>query len=340
MIAAYFLITAAVERADQAAKEAAKEEKVELFNGKNMKLAKWEYEGETVTFDVSGTTWTPKGVYNFPLDTTYSDAMKEAVKNVNSVRWLEDVTDLSEYGLEGGQVIKLHLESEKDKADFTIGSYNASTQKCYVMKDGDDRVYLVSENLRKAFEHHLLDMAVLEEITQPANVFAFKVEVGDKSLCLESVEQFDAISSSGTAKFKWYERPNGDVGKEDAAGEEADEATVAALQKAVEQFVGAMAWKGMADTDLKNSEMETYGLKTPSCRLTLYYRETVSVSTGKFNEDGSAINEDVEFVTPITYTFGNKVDDAYYAISSEVEKCYFVDQAVVKYILDTAEYLK
>ena len=107
----------------------------------------------------------------------------------------------------------------------------------------------------------------------------------------------------------------------------------------MEEFLDGIVWAQCADIELRDDDYATYGLDTPTCTLELYYKETVNTSTGEFNEDGSAIMEPVEYDLTYSFMFGSLTGSYYYATSSETNRCYLVDQSVVKTLLALEEYL-
>ena len=332
----YFVITAAVKKADEKAGGSTGEQRIELLDSGKLKSVTWEYDGDRNTFDVSGSTWILRGKTSFPLDTSFVDAMKEAVKNLYSVKWIDDVTDYSMYGLTDN-VCTLIVETENGKTEFTVGGLNAATKKCYLTVSGDDTVYLVNESVRKAFSHTLLQIAEIEEIPKLSNVFGFILRIGDKSIAIESVEVQSAISTSGGTTSKWEVDLDGVIGGE--LQKDADEETVDHLRAGIEKFVSNIVWKECVDIELKKNEPELYGLDKPYCELELFYTEMGKISTGEYNEDGSAIMKEVEYRLSKTFSFGNKLEDCYYATASDTMRCYLVDQATVKYLLDLEKYI-
>ena len=140
--------------------------------------------------------------------------MAEAVEEITSVRTLSDVTDYSQYGLETRACV-IVLKDDDGTVTVTVGDVNPATGKCYVTIGDDPNVYLASGSLRNAFSHTLMQLAQVEEITQPTDVHGFKISVGDKSVCVQSVEQGSAISTGDDTVYEWVRKLDGYGGSEE-----------------------------------------------------------------------------------------------------------------------------
>ncbi len=111
------------------------------------------------------------------------------------------------------------------------------------------------------------------------------------------------------------------------------------IQKALETFLNNIVWAECADIELREKEYFDYGLDSPSCVVEFYYHETDKISSGKFNEDGSAILEEVVYDLVKTFTFGSLADGYYFSKSSDTIRCYLTEQQIVQPILDLKPYL-
>jgi hypothetical protein len=337
VVAAYFIVTKLVERADRLASAGKNEDaEIVLFDDSDT-LSKviWTFAGETHSFTVNAGTWIFAENLSYPFDKTAIDAMADAVKKIKSSRTLENVTDLEQYGL-GDGACELSLKSKSGTLNLRIGNINETNKKCYVLIEGDPKVYMVSEALRNAFAKTPLQMVQIEEITKPEEVYGFRIDVGSKSICVESVAVNSAISADGKADMKWVRKVDGRGGsiEEDISADK-----VAVMQKALENFINNIVWFECTDVDLREKEYSDYGLDSPTCVVEFFYRETANVSSGKFNEDGSAIMETVVYDMSKTFTIGSLEDVYYYATSNDTNRCYLVEQYIVQPILGLETYL-
>lgn len=118
------------------------------------------------TFEKDDDSWVKKDETDFPVNQTTLDSAASAIASVDSDRVLEDVDDLSEYGLDSpSNTIKIVTKSdEEDGDDITttlyVGDENSSTSQYYVRKDDDEKtVYLIDSSCVEPFAKSLNDYA-------------------------------------------------------------------------------------------------------------------------------------------------------------------------------------
>ena len=74
----------------------------------------WQYEEETISLEKDQeNNWTYPADAAFPLDQSYPDAMVQALKEIQAAKTIENVEDLSEYGLENA-VCSITVQGEKE----------------------------------------------------------------------------------------------------------------------------------------------------------------------------------------------------------------------------------
>ena len=74
----------------------------------------WQYEEETISLEKDQeNNWTYPADAAFPLDQSYPDAMVQALKEIQAAKTIENVEDLSEYGLEDA-VCSITVQGEKE----------------------------------------------------------------------------------------------------------------------------------------------------------------------------------------------------------------------------------
>ncbi len=84
--------------------------------------------------------WTYPADAAFPLDQSYPDAMVQALKEIQAAKTIENVEDLSEYGLENA-VCSITVQGEKEY-QLAIGEETGLGGQRY-LSIGDGNVYLV-----------------------------------------------------------------------------------------------------------------------------------------------------------------------------------------------------
>lgn len=228
----------------------------------NIKSLDFMVDDTETTFEKDDDSWVKKDETDFPVNQTTLDSAASAIASVDSDRVLEDVDDLSEYGLDSpSNTIKIVTKSdEEDGDDITttlyVGDENSSTSQYYVRKDDDEKtVYLIDSSCVEPFAKSLNDYAQMEDFPAISNTDTItKISVdGDNSYELSKDEDTSTWSVKGS---------------EDE--EKADSATVSSL---VSSF-GSMAYSSLAD--YKCDDKSKYGLDKPYATITVDYQEEVA----------------------------------------------------------------
>ena len=244
------------------------------------------------TFEKDDDSWVKKDETDFPVNQTTLDSAASAIASVDSDRVLEDVDDLSEYGLDSpSNTIKIVTKSdEEDGDDITttlyVGDENSSTSQYYVRKDDDEKtVYLIDSSCVEPFAKSLNDYAQMEDFPAISNTDTItKISVdGDNSYELSKDEDTSTWSVKGS---------------EDE--EKADSATVSSL---VSSF-GSMAYSSLAD--YKCDDKSKYGLDKPYATITVDYQEEVAEQD---TESDESVNETTDETSEAEDTDGEEAED-------------------------------
>lgn len=261
---AYAGVKTYVAHQDQKESEEDSEESTTVFTAStdNIKSLDFMVDDTETTFEKDDDSWVKKDETDFPVNQTTLDSAASAIASVDSDRVLEDVDDLSEYGLDSpSNTIKIVTKSdEEDGDDITttlyVGDENSSTSQYYVRKDDDEKtVYLIDSSCVEPFTKSLNDYAQMEDFPAISNTDTItKISVdGDNSYELSKDEDTSTWSVKGS---------------EDE--EKADSATVSSL---VSSF-GSMAYSSLAD--YKCDDKSKYGLDKPYATITVDYQEEVA----------------------------------------------------------------
>ena len=261
---AYAGVKTYVAHQDQKESEEDSEESTTVFTAStdNIKSLDFMVDDTKTTFEKDDDSWVKKDETDFPVNQTTLDSAASAIASVDSDRVLEDVDDLSEYGLDSpSNTIKIVTKSdEEDGDDITttlyVGDENSSTSQYYVRKDDDEKtVYLIDSSCVEPFTKSLNDYAQMEDFPAISNTDTItKISVdGDNSYELSKDEDTSTWSVKGS---------------EDE--EKADSATVSSL---VSSF-GSMAYSSLAD--YKCDDKSKYGLDKPYATITVDYQEEVA----------------------------------------------------------------
>ena len=261
---AYACVKTYVAHQEQKESEEDSEESTTVFTAStdNIKSLDFMVDDTKTTFEKDDDSWVKKDETDFPVNQTTLDSAASAIASVDSDRVLEDVDDLSEYGLDSpSNTIKIVTKSdEEDGDDITttlyVGDENSSTSQYYVRKDDDEKtVYLIDSSCVEPFTKSLNDYAQMDDFPAISNTDTItKISVdGDNSYELSKDEDTSTWSVKGS---------------EDE--EKADSATVSSL---VSSF-GSMAYSSLAD--YKCDDKSKYGLDKPYATITVDYQEEVA----------------------------------------------------------------
>ena len=273
---AYAGVKTYVAHQEQKESEEDSEESTTVFTAStdNIKSLDFMVDDTKTTFEKDDDSWVKKDETDFPVNQTTLDSAASAIASVDSDRVLEDVDDLSEYGLDSpSNTIKIVTKSdEEDGDDITttlyVGDENSSTSQYYVRKDDDEKtVYLIDSSCVEPFTKSLNDYAQMEDFPAISNTDTItKISVdGDNSYELSKDEDTSIWSVKGS---------------EDE--EKADSATVSSL---VSSF-GSMAYSSLAD--YKCDDKSKYGLDKPYATIIVDYQEEVADDDTQDNTTASS----------------------------------------------------
>ena len=285
---AYAGVKTYVAHQEQKESEEDSEESTTVFTAStdNIKSLDFMVDDTETTFEKDDDSWVKKDETDFPVNQTTLDSAASAIASVDSDRVLEDVDDLSEYGLDSpSNTIKIVTKSdEEDGDDITttlyVGDENSSTSQYYVRKDDDEKtVYLIDSSCVEPFTKSLNDYAQMEDFPAISNTDTItKISVdGDNSYELSKDEDTSTWSVKGS---------------EDE--EKADSATVSSL---VSSF-GSMAYSSLAD--YKCDDKSKYGLDKPYATITVDYQEEDTSSVEENSDDAEQDTESDESVSETT----------------------------------------
>jgi hypothetical protein len=127
----------------------------------------YEYDGETYSFEKEDDTWYSVDDHSINLNQTVIDAMLTKLAGLDVVMSIENVTDMSQYGLDKDYMTFEYKTSDKDY-ELHIGSRNSVTGVYYMNMASENTVYAIEYNsLLGSFERTLDDLTVTD--TQDAS---------------------------------------------------------------------------------------------------------------------------------------------------------------------------
>lgn len=210
---------------------------------------------QEITFQKKEDQWVKSDDEAFPVA---QDTLNNAVGmlgDLKAERVLEDVSDLSEYGLDSPVNTIVFKTKEGEETSIKIGAENESVSQYYVKKNEDDKkVYLVASASITPFMNSLYDYA--EAGTFP--------EISSENVKAIRVEGETSYSLSADENGFWYISDGEDQEKADSAKATSTASVFSTLEYA--SFVNYNA---------SEEEMESYGLNEPYANITVDYEEEV-----------------------------------------------------------------
>lgn len=124
----------------------------------------YDYEGETYSFVLEEDTWKNKEDTSLNIDQTIVGNMVSQISQITADTAIENVEDLSLYGLDTPERIIAFVTSDTS-AQIQIGDYNTMQDLYYLRVDEGTTVYAVASTRLKTFKYTLEDL-VVEEATE------------------------------------------------------------------------------------------------------------------------------------------------------------------------------
>ena len=245
------------------------ESKTEVFSVKtdDIKSLKFIVDKKEVTFEKKDDSWVKKDETAFPVNQTTLDSAASAIETVEADRVLEDVEDLTEYGLDSPSNT-VTVDTDDGTTEFNIGDENMSTNQYYISKDDDDStVYVVAADTVSPFMNSLYDYAQGEDFPTIDSSTVKKVQVSEDKASYVLEENSDGAT--------WDVSGDGSSDKEAADTTAAGNVTSGLGSFAFDQFVNYNA-----------EDLSQYGLDKPYATITVDYQEEVKDDSTDSTESG------------------------------------------------------
>ena len=252
------------------------ESKTEVFSVKTDDIKSLEFivDKKEVTFEKKDDSWVKKDdswvkkdETAFPVNQTTLDSAASAIETVEADRVLEDVEDLTEYGLDSPSNT-VTVDTADGTTKLNIGDENTSTNQYYISKDDDDStVYVVAADTVSPFMDSLYDYAQGEDFPTIDSSTVKKVQVSENKDSYVLEENSDGAT--------WDVSGDGNSDKESADTTAAGNVTSGLGNFAFDQFVNYNA-----------EDLSQYGLDKPYATITVDYKEEVKDDSTDSTESG------------------------------------------------------
>ena len=249
------------------------ESKTEVYSVKTDDIKSLEFiiDKKDTVFEKKDDSWVKKDETAFPVNQTTLDSAASALEKVEADRVLENVDDLTEYGLDSPSN-SVTVTTDDGTTKFNIGDENTSTNQYYIAKDDEDStVYVVSSSTVTPFMNSLYDYAQGEDFPTIDSSTVKKVQV--------SQDEDSYILEENSDGATW------DVSTDGSDKETAD--TTAAGN--VTSGLGSLAYDQF--TDYNAEDLSRYGLDKPNAPITVDYQEEAEDDSSDESESDSETSE-------------------------------------------------
>ena len=251
------------------------ESKTEVYSVKTDDIKSLEFiiDKKDTVFEKKDDSWVKKDETAFSVNQTTLDSAASALEKVEADRVLENVDDLTEYGLDSPSN-SVTVTTDDGTTKFNIGDENTSTNQYYIVKDDEDStVYVVSSSTVTPFMNSLYDYAQGEDFPTIDSSTVKKVQV--------SQDEDSYILEENSDGATW------DVSTDGSDKETAD--TTAAGN--VTSGLGSLAYDQFVDYNAEH--LSKYGLDKPYATITVDYQEEVENDSSDESESDSEASESV-----------------------------------------------
>ena len=124
---------------------------------------RYVYEGETYSFEKEEDTWYYTGDHSLNLNQDRIKAMILKVAPLKADQVIENVTDMSQYGLADPERT-IQYETADRSVIINVGNLNSMTSQYYIAFPSEMKVYVVTTNVVTGFNYTLDDL--VEETTE------------------------------------------------------------------------------------------------------------------------------------------------------------------------------
>lgn len=307
--------------------EEQEEEKTNVFEAQtdNITSLKFMIEEKEVTFMKEDGLWVKEDEKDFPVDQDVLDSAASNISSVDADRVLDDVEDLSEYGLDSPEnTITVTVESEDDGEEsvvLRVGMLNDSTSQYYIGKDEDkSTVYVVSNTVISPFMNDLYDYAESQDFPT----------VDSSTISKVTVEQ---------EKNSYVAEKNEDTGLWDIISDVSDgnkEKADSAKMSSLTSSVASMEYESFVDYNC--TDEKEYGFDNPYAVVTIDYEEEEETETDEDDDTNEETEEETEPVMiqkKLVLTVGNEAEsDSRYVSVDGSNQVYTMSNDLLSTVID------
>ena len=154
-------------------------------NSNDITSFRYVYEGETYAFEKEDETWYYADDHSLNLNQDRIKAMILKVAPLKADQVIENVTDMSQYGLADPERT-IQYETADRSVIINVGNLNSMTSQYYIAFPSEMKVYAVTTNVVTGFNYTLDDL--VEETTEATETAETETAETETTEAVETVE--------------------------------------------------------------------------------------------------------------------------------------------------------
>ena len=162
-------------------------------NSDDITSFRYVYEGETYAFEKKDETWYYTDDHSLNLNQDRIKAMILKVAPLKADQVIENVTDMSQYGLADPERT-IQYETADRSVIINVGNLNSMTSQYYIAFPSEMKVYAVTTNVVTGFNYTLDDL--VEETTEATETAETETAETETTESVETVETETAATGA------------------------------------------------------------------------------------------------------------------------------------------------
>ena len=162
-------------------------------NSDDITSFRYVYEGETYAFEKEDDTWYYTDDHSLNLNQDRIKAMILKVAPLKADQVIENVTDMSQYGLAYPDRT-IQYETADRSVIINVGNLNSMTSQYYIAFPSEMKVYVVATNVVTGFNYTLEDL--VEETTEATETAETETAETETTEAVETVEKETAATEA------------------------------------------------------------------------------------------------------------------------------------------------
>ena len=162
-------------------------------NSDDITSFRYVYEGETYAFEKKDETWYYTDDHSLNLNQERIKAMILKVAPLKADQVIENVTDMSQYGLADPERT-IQYETADRSVIINVGNLNSVTSQYYIAFPSEMKVYVVATNVVTGFNYTLEDL--VEETTEATETAETETAETETTEAVETVETETAATEA------------------------------------------------------------------------------------------------------------------------------------------------